>query len=79
MVAEARRVRRVKGKTGRLSNREISARLKDAGYRNERGEQFNPPVSSSNDRGTACAAAATAVTRPFLPPASDPGGQADQK
>jgi DNA invertase Pin-like site-specific DNA recombinase len=42
VVAEARRLRRAKGKTGRLSYREISARLKDAGYRNERGEPFNP-------------------------------------
>jgi DNA invertase Pin-like site-specific DNA recombinase len=40
--AEARRLRRAKGKAGRLSYREISARLKDAGYRNERGEPFNP-------------------------------------
>ena len=37
-----RRLRRAKGKTGRLSYREISARLKDAGYCNERGQPFNP-------------------------------------
>ena len=42
VVAEARRLRRAKGKTGRLSYRETSARLKDAGYCNERGELFNP-------------------------------------
>jgi hypothetical protein len=36
--------------------------LKDAGYCNERGEPFNPAVGSSNDRGTAAAAAATVVT-----------------
>ena len=41
VVAEARRLRRAKAKTGRLSYPEISARLKDAGYRNERGEPFN--------------------------------------
>src|SRR5215813_2994556 len=35
-------LRRVKGKGGRLSYREISARLKDAGYCNERGQPFNP-------------------------------------
>jgi len=33
---------RAKGKAGRLSYGEISARLKDAGYVNERGESFNP-------------------------------------
>jgi hypothetical protein len=42
VVAEVRRLRREKGKVSRLSYREISARLKDAGYCNERGEQFNP-------------------------------------
>jgi hypothetical protein len=42
LVAEARRLRRVKGKAGRLSYREISARLKEAGYCNERGQPFNP-------------------------------------
>lgn len=42
VVVEARRLRRAKGKAGRLSYREISARLKDAGYLNERGEPFNP-------------------------------------
>jgi DNA invertase Pin-like site-specific DNA recombinase len=42
VVAKARRLRRAKGKAGRLSYREISARLKDAGYLNERGEPFNP-------------------------------------
>ena len=42
VVAEARRLRRAKGKTGRLSYREIGARLKDASYCNERGESFNP-------------------------------------
>jgi hypothetical protein len=34
--------RKLKGKSGRLSYREISTRLKDTGYRNERGEPFNP-------------------------------------
>jgi DNA invertase Pin-like site-specific DNA recombinase len=42
VVAEARRLRRTKGKAGRLSYREISARLKDAGFCNEHGEPFNP-------------------------------------
>ena len=42
VVAEAHRLRRAKAKTGRLSYREISARLKDAGYRDERGEPINP-------------------------------------
>jgi DNA invertase Pin-like site-specific DNA recombinase len=42
VVAEARRLRKAKRKSGRLSYREISARLKDAGYCNERGEPFNP-------------------------------------
>jgi DNA invertase Pin-like site-specific DNA recombinase len=42
VVAEARRLRRAKGKTDRPSYREIGARLKDAGYCNERGESFNP-------------------------------------
>jgi hypothetical protein len=41
VVGEARRLRRSKGKAGRPSYREISARLKDAGLRNERGEPFN--------------------------------------
>jgi len=31
-----------KAKGRRLSYREISARLKDAGYYNERGQSFNP-------------------------------------
>src|SRR5262245_2416281 len=56
VVAEARRLRRTKGKAGRPSYREISTRLKEAGYCNERGEPFNPQ-SSSNDRGTAAEAA----------------------
>ena len=42
VVAEARRLGTAKGKAGRLSYREISARLKDAGYCNERGQPFNP-------------------------------------
>ena len=42
VVAEARLLRRADGKAGGLSYREISARLKDAGYCNERGEPFNP-------------------------------------
>jgi hypothetical protein len=42
VVAEARRLRRAKGKAGRLSYRQISTRLKDAGYCNERGQPFNP-------------------------------------
>ena len=37
VVAEARRLRRAKGKARHLSYREISARLKEAGYCNERG------------------------------------------
>ena len=32
----------MKGKAGGLSYREISARLKEAGYCNERGQPFNP-------------------------------------
>ena len=40
VVAEARRLRGAKGKAGRLSYREISARLKAAGYRNERDLPF---------------------------------------
>jgi hypothetical protein len=42
VVAEAHRLRRGKGKGGRLSYREISGRLKDAGYCNERGQPLNP-------------------------------------
>jgi hypothetical protein len=42
VVPEARRLRKAKGKAGRLSYREISARLKEAGYSNERGQPFNP-------------------------------------
>ena len=42
VVAEARRLRRAKGKADRPSYREISARLKEAGYLNERGKPFNP-------------------------------------
>src|SRR5262245_50001413 len=42
VVAEARRLRKAKGKAGRLSYREISARLREAGYCNERGQPFNP-------------------------------------
>jgi DNA invertase Pin-like site-specific DNA recombinase len=42
VVAEARRLRRAKGKAGRLSYREISVRLKEAGYCNESGQPFNP-------------------------------------
>ena len=42
VVTEARRLRRTKGKAGRLSYREISIGLKEAGYCNERGQPFNP-------------------------------------
>jgi DNA invertase Pin-like site-specific DNA recombinase len=42
VVPEARRLRKAKGKACRLSYREISARLKEAGYSNERGQPFNP-------------------------------------
>src|SRR5262245_24848135 len=42
VVAEERRPRKAKGKAGQLSYREISARLKKAGYCNERGQPFNP-------------------------------------
>ena len=43
VVAEAKRLRRASPKTGqRLSFREISDRLEEAGHRNERGEPFNP-------------------------------------
>jgi len=41
VVAEARRLRRARGKADRLSYREISAKLKEAGYCNERGVPFN--------------------------------------
>ena len=42
VVAEAKRLRRASPKTGeRLSFREISARLEDAGHLNERGQPFN--------------------------------------
>jgi hypothetical protein len=45
VVTEGRRLRRVKGKVGRLSYREISARLEEAGYCNEGGQPFNPQSS----------------------------------
>lgn len=45
VVAETRRLRLAKGQGGRLSYREISARLKDAGYFNER-PAFNTRVSA---------------------------------
>jgi hypothetical protein len=41
VVAETKRLRRARGKAGRLSCREITARLKDAGCCNERGQPFN--------------------------------------
>jgi hypothetical protein len=41
VVAESRGLRKARGKAGRLSC-EISARLKEAGYYNERGQPFNP-------------------------------------
>jgi hypothetical protein len=42
VVAEAKRLRRASPKTGqRLSFREISDRLEDAGHLNERGQPFN--------------------------------------
>jgi site-specific recombinase XerC len=42
-VAEAKRLRRASPKTGdRLSYRQISARLEEAGFLNERGRPFNP-------------------------------------
>ena len=42
-VKTARRLRRASPKTGeRLSFREISARLAEAGHLNERGQAFNP-------------------------------------
>jgi hypothetical protein len=50
VVAEARCLRRGKGKGGRLSYREIS-RLKDAGYCNERGPPFNPQSVSAMIEG----------------------------
>jgi hypothetical protein len=59
VVGEARRLRRARGKAGRLSYREISARLKVAGYCNERGQPFNPQSRSRHDRRTAAAAAPT--------------------
>ena len=46
MVAEARRLRRAKGRSGRLSYREISANLKASGYVIARGQPFNPRVSA---------------------------------
>ena len=43
IVALAKRLRRANPKTGeRLSFRQISARLAEAGHRNERGLPFNP-------------------------------------
>ena len=43
VVAEAKRLRRASPKTGeRLSYRQISARLAEAGFLNERGRPFNP-------------------------------------
>jgi hypothetical protein len=57
VVAEARRLRRSKSKASRLSYREISAKLKDAGYVNERGDSFNPRSVPRNDRRTTAAAA----------------------
>ena len=43
VVAEAKRLRRASPKTGeRLSYRQISARLEEAGFLNERGQPFNP-------------------------------------
>ena len=43
VVAEAKRLRRASPKSGqRLSYRQISARLADAGFLNERAQPFNP-------------------------------------
>lgn len=43
VVAEARRLRRASPKTGtRLSYRQISIKLQEAGFLNERGRPFNP-------------------------------------
>ena len=43
VVAEAKRLRRASPKTGeRLSYRQISARLEEAGFLNERVRPFNP-------------------------------------
>jgi DNA invertase Pin-like site-specific DNA recombinase len=41
VVAAAKRLRRASPKTGRMSFREISVRLEEAGHRNERGQPFN--------------------------------------
>jgi DNA invertase Pin-like site-specific DNA recombinase len=43
VVAEAKRLRRASPKTGaRLSYRQVSAKLEEAGFLNERGRPFNP-------------------------------------
>jgi hypothetical protein len=43
VVAEAKRLRRASPKTGeRLSYRQISARLEEAGFLNECGRPYNP-------------------------------------
>jgi len=46
-----------RAKPGRLSYREISARLKDAGYVNERGESFKPQSVRAMIEWTTAAAA----------------------
>jgi len=48
VVEEARRLRRAKGKTGHLSYREISNRLKDARYLQQARRAIQPAVGSSN-------------------------------
>ena len=48
VVAEAKRLRRASPKTGeRLSYRQISVRLAEAGFLNERGRPFNPKSARS--------------------------------
>jgi hypothetical protein len=85
-----RRVRRERANTATPDYREISARLKDAGHCNERGQPFNPqsvramieePRCGRCARGARCLRRrpSPAVMQAFLQPASGPGGQADPK
>jgi DNA invertase Pin-like site-specific DNA recombinase len=55
-VALAKRLRRANPKTGRrLSFREISAKLEEAGHLNERGQPFKSAERAGHGRGTATA------------------------
>src|SRR5262245_63960857 len=65
VVAEAGRLRKGKRKGGRLSYPEISARLKGAGYCNERGQPFNPHSVRAMIEVRECAIAGGAVQIEF--------------